>query len=183
VFVSRAGTLDFDKLSAFNGEPGVVHVVIETEKGSRNKLAYDQELGLFRLKKVLPQGMSFPFDFGFIPSTVAGDGDPLDVLVMMDEPARTGCLVECRIIGAIRGEQTEKGRKVRNDRLLGIAIPSRAHSDLKNIRDIHPILLSEVETFFVNYQQEFGVKFRVTGRVGPREALRIVRSSLKHQGK
>ena len=68
------------RLPAFNGDEGIVHVVIETEKRSRNKFSYDEDLNIFRLKKVLPEGMSFPYDFGFIPSTLAEDGDPLDVL-------------------------------------------------------------------------------------------------------
>ena len=67
----------------------MIHVVIETAKGSRNKFSFDQDLNVFRLKKVLPEGMSFPYDFGFVPSTRAEDGDPLDVLVLMDEPGRT----------------------------------------------------------------------------------------------
>src|SRR4051812_4910200 len=75
-----------------------LHVVIETARGGRNKIAYDEELGLYRLKKVLPEGMSFPCDFGFVPSTRGGDGDPVDALVLMDEPGTTGCLVSCRLI-------------------------------------------------------------------------------------
>ena len=104
------------RLPSFNGDEGVIHVIIETEKGSRNKFSFDEDLNVFRLKKVLPEGMSFPYDFGFIPSTRAEDGDPLDVLVLlMDEPGCTGCLVECRVIGAICGEQSENGKKIRND--------------------------------------------------------------------
>jgi len=74
-----------------NGD--TIHAVIETTRGSRNKISFDEELGAFRLKKVLPEGMSFPYDFGFVPSTTGGDGDPLDVLVLMDEPGTTGCVV------------------------------------------------------------------------------------------
>ena len=69
-----------------------IQVVIETTRGGRNKLAYDEELGIFRLKKVLPEGTSFPYDFGFVPSTKGDDGDALDVLVLMDQPGTTGCL-------------------------------------------------------------------------------------------
>src|SRR3954451_2679223 len=86
-----------------------LNVIVETARGGRNKMSYDQELGVFRLKKVLPEGMSFPCDFGFVPSTRAADGDPLDALVLMDEPGMMGCLVECRLIGVLRGEQREPG--------------------------------------------------------------------------
>src|SRR5258708_20464997 len=74
----------------------LIQVIIETPKGSRNKYAFDPEQKVFELKKVLPAGMAFPYDFGFIPSTRAEDGDPTDVLVLMDEPAFPGCLLKCR---------------------------------------------------------------------------------------
>src|SRR5690242_14418380 len=79
-------------------------VVAETPKGSRNKYAYDDEHGIFRLRKVLPAGMSFPYEFGFVPATLAADGDPIDVLVLMDQPAFPGCVLSCRLIGVIEGE-------------------------------------------------------------------------------
>lgn len=72
-------------------DPKVIQVVIETPKGSRNKYAFDLDQRIFELTKVLPVGMAFPYDFGFIPSTVAERGDPVDVLVLMDEPAFPGC--------------------------------------------------------------------------------------------
>ena len=100
-----------------SAEPGVTNIVIEVPKGSRNKYVYDDALGLFRLKKILPAGAVFPFDFGFIPSTIGGDGDPLDVLVLMDEPAFPGCLVPARIVGVIEADQTERDGTIhRNDR-------------------------------------------------------------------
>src|SRR5436309_14730303 len=108
------------RLSAFDKEQNV-QVVIETPKGSRNKYAWDAKLRLFQLKKVLPEGMAFPHDFGFIPSTEGEDGDPIDVLVLMDQPVFTGCLVKARLIGVIEGKQTERGKSARNDRLLAVA--------------------------------------------------------------
>ena len=82
--------------------------IIETPKGHRNKFAYDAESGLFALRGLLPEGMAFPFDFGFIPSTLGEDGDPLDIMVLMDAPAHVGCLIEVRIIGIINAEQNRK---------------------------------------------------------------------------
>src|SRR6187399_1471528 len=76
-----------------------IQVIIETPKGSRNKYAFDAEQKIFELKKVLPAGMAFPYDFRFVPSTIAEDGDPIDVLVLMDEPAFPGCLLQCRLVG------------------------------------------------------------------------------------
>ncbi len=96
-------------------ENKLANVVIETPRGSRNKFAYDEKLGVIRLKKVLPAGMEFPYDFGFIPSTEGEDGDPVDALLLMDEPANPGTLVRCRPIGIIEGEQTEDEKTEEGD--------------------------------------------------------------------
>ncbi|HXI54722.1 MAG TPA: inorganic diphosphatase [Polyangia bacterium] len=161
------------------GKP-ILHVVVETTRGGRNKMAYDEKLGVFRLKKVLPEGMSFPYDFGFVPSTRGGDGDPLDALVLMDESATTGGLVGCRLIGVILGEQCEKkGKKMRNDRLVAVAVPSYTHADLKHIDDLNRSLLKELEKFFVNYHAEYGETFRVLGCKGPKGAWRLVEAAAK----
>ena len=101
----------FDRLSSFDPETGDLNVIVDTPKGNRNKFVYDEELGLFRLGGVLPAGAVFPYDFGFVPGTLGGDGDPMDALILMDEPAFVGCLVECRLIGVIEAEQTEDGEK------------------------------------------------------------------------
>jgi inorganic pyrophosphatase len=140
-------------------------------------MAYDEELGVFRLKKVLPEGMSFPYDFGFVPSTRGEDGDPLDALVLMDESATTGGLVACRLIGVILGQQRDKkkkGKKLRNDRLVAVAVPSYTHGDLEHVDDLNRNLLTELEKFFVNYHAEYGEVFRVLGCKGPKGAWRLV---------
>ena len=113
---------DLAHLETWDSKSGCLNVIIETPKGSRNKFEYKPEGGLFELSKVLPKGLSFPYDFGFVPSTKGEDGDLLDVLVLMDEPAFTGCKVRCRLIGVIEAEQTNKhGETVRNDRLIAVA--------------------------------------------------------------
>src|ERR687884_131195 len=110
---------NLDRLEPFDPESGDLTLVVETPKGGRNKYKYDEKAGLFRLPKVLPPGSIFPFDFGFVPGTRGEDGDPLDVLVLMDEPAFTGCVVACRLIGVIEAEQsTRDGQMERNDRLI-----------------------------------------------------------------
>src|SRR5437588_54678 len=93
------GLAKLARLSPWDAKSGALNVIIETAKGSRNKLKYDSKRGLFQLGKVLPRGTIFPFDFGFIPSTRAEDGDPLDILVLMDEPTYPGCLICCRLPG------------------------------------------------------------------------------------
>src|SRR5438270_9657739 len=108
-------------------------VVVETPKGSRNKYAFDPQQEVFELKKVLPEGMSFPYDFGFVPSTQADDGDPLDVLVLMDEPAFPGCVLKCRGIGVIQGEQGDKKDKERNHRVIAIQNDAHSWADIKPV--------------------------------------------------
>src|ERR1041384_7278588 len=99
-------------------------IIIETPKGRRNKFDYDPEFEAFTLGGLLPEGLAFPYDFGFVPSTLGDDGDPLDVLVLMDEPAHVGCLVDIRLIGVIEAEQIEDGTATQNDRLIGVATHS-----------------------------------------------------------
>ena len=167
------------KLEAFHDEEGL-NVVIETPKGSRNKYDYDERLGLFKLGGVLTSGASFPFDFGFVPSTLGGDGDPLDVLVLMDEPAFAGCLVRTRLVGVIEAEQTERdGETTRNDRLIGVAADSRLHTRVRTLEQIGATLLEEVEHFFVSYNQIKGKTFKPLGRFGPERALQLVEEGMK----
>ena len=113
-------------LAPFDKKTDALQVIIETPKGSRNKYAFDEGQGVFLLKKVLPAGMAFPYDFGFVPSTRAEDDDPVDVLVLMDEPAFVGCLLQCRIIGIIEGEQGKKKEHERNDRIVAIEMDNHS---------------------------------------------------------
>src|ERR1700691_4375847 len=119
-----------------NGKGKEIKVIIETPKGSRNKYAFDQKEKVFALKKVLPSGMAFPYDFGFVPSTLAEDGDPVDVLVLMDEPAFPGCLLKCRLIGVIQGEQGKGKKSERNDRLVAVETDNHAWSDIDHVDDL-----------------------------------------------
>jgi len=99
-----------------------------------------------------------PFDFGFIPSTLGDDGDPLDIMVLMDAPAHVGCLMEVRIIGIVEATQTEDGKTESNDRLLGVAVHSYNHEGLETINDVSKTLLGQVEAFFVSYNKQRGKK-------------------------
>ncbi len=98
------------RLQARDPDTGDLNVVIDTPQGSRNKFTWDEEHQVFKLAGILPVGAVFPYDFGYVPCTVGGDGDPLDVLVLMDEAAFAGCLVPARLIGVIEAEQTEAGQ-------------------------------------------------------------------------
>jgi inorganic pyrophosphatase len=160
-------------------EAGSIDVVIETPKGSRNKYTWDEEGKVFRLKKILPAGAVFPFDFGFIPKTKGEDGDPIDVLVIMDEPAFPGCVIECRIIGALKAAQTERnGRIDQNDRFIGVSVLSELYKDFNEISDMNKNVLNEIEHFFISYNTIAGKNFAPQGWASAREAKdRISKSS------
>lgn len=167
------------RVPAFTDDGELCNVIVETPKGSRNKFDYDPELGLFRLGGVLPLGAVFPFDFGFVPSTVGGDGDPLDVLVLMDEPAFTGCLVTVRLLGVIEAEQTEQGETTRNDRLIAVAANSRSHREVHSLAQINANRVDEIEHFFVSYNAIKGKQFSPLGRFGPDRARQVVQAGMQ----
>jgi inorganic pyrophosphatase len=170
----------FDKISPFDAETGDLNVVVDTPKNSRNKYAFDEKFGLFVLKGVLAVGHFFPFDFGFIPQTLGGDGDPLDVLVLMDEPAFVGCLVPSRLIGVIEAEQTERdGRTERNDRLIAVASNSHTHADIKSINDLNQTLVDQIEHFFISYNEAKGKEFKPLGRFAATKAKKIVEQGIE----
>ena len=157
----------------------VCRAIIETPKGFRNKFDYDPDSGLFMLGGLLPEGMMFPFDFGFVPSTLGEDGDPLDIVVLMDAPAHVGCLIDVRIIGVITAEQVENGKTETNDRLLGVAVHSYNHEALESIRDVSRTLLDQLEEFFVSYNKQRGKKFKVTGASGPKKAVKFLKTGIQ----
>ena len=158
----------------------IINVVIETPRGSRNKYKYDERLGLFRLHAVLPAGVAFPYDFGFVPQSKAPDGDPIDVLLLMDQPAFAGCVVPARLVGVIEAEQKEKGQKrIRNDRLVAVAEDAHDYRDLQTIGDINDNLLQELEHFFVSYNEAKGREFRFLRTQGPKHALKLLKTALK----
>ena len=164
------------RLPPFDRHSGHLNVVVDTPKGCRNKFAYDSDLEAYVLKTVLPEGTVFPFDFGSVAGTKAQDGDPLDVLILMDEPAFCGCLVEARAIGVIKARQGKKGRKMtRNDRLIAVAAQSHTHREIRSIKDLDSHLMKEIEHFFISYNAERGKEFKPVGRHGRKKAEQLVR--------
>jgi len=162
------------KLPAFDRKSGTLNVIIETSRGCRNKYSYDEKRKLFKLGSILPAGAVFPFDFGFIPRTLGADGDPLDVLVLMDEPAFAGCFVAARLLGVIEATQTEDGRTGRNDRLIAVSANAETHRGVKRLSDLDNKLIDQIEHFFVSYNSEKGKKFKPIGRHGPKRAKRLI---------
>ena len=122
--------------------------------------------------------MVFPHAFGFVPRTRAADGDPEDILILMDEPTFVGCVVKTRLIGVMEAEQTEDGKTERNDRLIAVAAQSRDYSEVKSLDDLNANMLKEIEQFFITYNKEKGKKFKVLRMRGSGQALKLVKKSL-----
>ena len=156
-------------------DDAAVRVVVEANAGSRNKLKYLPDIGAFELHHVLPLGTSFPYDFGFLPSTLGEDGDPLDAVVFADEPVPPGTIVACRLIGVIEAQQGRPGEaKKRNDRFLAVARMSHVYRDWHNVGDVPARALDELEAFFVSYNAQRGTEFEVLGRAGAARAAQLM---------
>ena len=169
----------FTTLTPFEPKTGELNVIIETPQGSQNKYKFDEKVEMFRLAMVLPLGESFPFDFGYIPGTVGQDGDPLDVLVLMDQAGFTGCLVRARLLGLVEGKQTENGHTIKNDRLIAVAACSRLHQDVRAVEDLHGNLMKEIEYFLECYPMPEGKRFKAGACRGPKQAERAVKKGAK----
>jgi inorganic pyrophosphatase len=163
-----------NELPAVDPDSGTLNVVVDTPRGCRNKYKFDEAHGRWRLSKVLPQGMSFPYDFGFLPSTRGEDGDPLDVLLIMDEPAFPGCVVPARLIGVLQAEQTEGGKTVRNDRLVAVVETPYNPAEFHSLEEVSRQRLDEVEHFFVSYNQVEGRQFTPLARLGADRARELL---------
>ena len=144
---------------------GSVQTVTETPRGSRNKYKMDERTGRMKLSKVMPEGMVFPYDFGFFPESRGEDGDPLDVLILTDEPTFPGCQIDCRIVGAILAKQRNEDQEeeVRNDRIVAVADASILYASVKELSDLEPKVLKQIEEFFVNYQRVRNVEVSLLG--------------------
>jgi Inorganic pyrophosphatase len=148
--------------------------VIETPKCRQFKFDYALESGLFELAGVLPTGMSFPLAFGLIPSTIAEDSDPMDVLVLAEEDLPVGCLLTLRLLGLIEAAQTEGGNTVRDDRIIGKVAQSRLFADVTEVGDLGEAFTGELGRFFVAYNALKDQRFEITSVDGAKRAARRV---------
>jgi len=171
---------NFMNLPSFT-EDGDVNVVIETPRGSRAKFAYEPKLKTFTLSKSLLVGLTYPHDWGFVPSTKADDGDPLDIMVVHDAATFPGIVLTCRIIGILQIKQKGKGKgKVeRNDRLF--AVPRKSHFEqaLRDVRDLSKPIQEELEKFFIATDELEGKKLEIIGWKGPKVALKAIKQGGK----
>ena len=176
---SSKSLIDPTRLDPLRKKDGLLQVIVETPKGSRNKFSFDVDQEIFSLKKVLPAGMVFPYDFGFLPKTLADDGDPIDVLLLMDEPAFPGVLVPSRLIGVIEGEQIDGKKRTRNDRLVAVADANHMYAMVREVSDLPKQFLRELQEFFVNYHQLQGKEYKLLGCKGIAEAETLIQKAQK----
>lgn len=179
----------FDRVPPRSPDGHCVHVIVDTPAGSANKYKFDEELGLFRVSRVLPSGLVFPHDFGSVPRTRAADGDALDVLVLGLPPTFPGCLVTARLIGVLRARQLEAGKTVTNDRLIGVGETPVNHTPIHRLQDLQAQQLADIERFFKSYNEAQGRSFKITGRGDQRaahaaleRAIRTYQRNLKTTG-
>src|SRR3984893_11195154 len=160
-------------------EDGDVYVVVETPRESRAKFAYDPKLETFILSKSLLTGLTYPHDWGFVPSTKAADGDPLDIMVIHDAATFPGIVLTCRIIGVLQIEQKSKGKTERNDRLF--AFPRRSHSEqgLRDVRELSKPIQQELEKFFIATDELEDKTLEILGWKGPKAGLRAIKDAAK----
>jgi inorganic pyrophosphatase len=155
--------------------PKTITAMVECPKGSNQKFDYNAETKRLKLSKILPAGLVFPFDFGMIPGTKGEDGDPLDIIVVSESATFPGCLIDCRVIGALQAEQTERdGKTMRNDRFIGIPDVSQLFSEVKTLDELPEAILNQLEAFFKNYNEQAGKEFKVTARLNAKQSAKLL---------
>ena len=152
-----------------------VFAVVETPRGSTCKLDLDPDLRVFTLAKPLMAGLSYPYDWGFIPSTKAEDGDPLDVLIIHDAQTYPGVVLKCRPVGVLEVEQQSGGKKERNDRVFAVPDRSPLETDLKDIRHLPSRACEELEEFFRATNALESKKLKFLGWRGPNHATKTIK--------
>ena len=154
----------------------LIKVIIDTPAVSQNKYKFDTESELFKLSRVLPDGLHFPCNFGFIPGTHGEDGDALDVAILNVATSFVGCLMTARPVGVIKAVQWEKRRRIQNDRLVAVAVTPVNRPRALDLGDIEGHRIDGLEQFFSAYNRAQGRRFEIVGRQGHAAALRLIRS-------
>jgi inorganic pyrophosphatase len=155
--------------------PSVVNAIVEIPKGRRSKFEVDKETGLIRLDRYLYSSSHYPGDYGFIPQTLAEDGDALDILVMVNEPTFSGCLIQARVVGIFR----MKDRGFNDFKVLGVPNTDPLFAEYTDLNNVAGHYLREVEHFFATYKQLEGVHTEPQGWDGAAAAISEVRSSIE----
>ncbi len=154
-----------------HAKDGAVNVIVEIPRGSRNKYEYDPALDLIALDRTLYSAVHYPTDYGFVPGTKASDGDPVDALVMIEEPTFPGCLVRVRLIGLL---MIEDGKDVTEPKLLTVPINEPRFAEYHDIADVPEHLLKEIENFFDIYKQLEKKEVKARGWQGAKQAEKML---------
>lgn len=165
--------MKFSEVPIGDEAPEVFHVVVEIPKGSANKYEYDTTLNVFRLDRTLYSPMHYPGDYGFVPSTIAADGDPLDVLVLVESATFPGCVIEVRTVGVLA--MVDQG--VEDLKLLCVPTKDPRQETVRNYSDVHPHRLREIEHFFAIYKELEGKKTETRGWLSADKGREIVRTA------
>jgi inorganic pyrophosphatase len=170
--------MTLDQLPAFV-RGSVFRVVVESPRGASAKLKFDPGTGAMTLSRPLTLGLTYPFDWGFVPGTQASDGDPLDAMLLWDTPTFPGVVIECRAVGLVKIDQRRKqGRgRERNDRILAVPVKARRFEHLRTVRDIPAGLRRELNQFFVHATALENKDIRILGWAGPDAAIRAIRAA------
>lgn len=158
---------------------GGVYVVIETPRGSPAKFKFKPELGVFTLARILTDGTVYPHDWGYIPGTLGSDGDPIDALVLGAAGSFPGLVIRARPIGILQVEQSERGRKLRNDRLLFLPWEPTERMPFRDVGELRNGEKEEIERFFLHSVEGTAKKLHFLGWRGPRIAEAEIRRGLK----
>lgn len=169
---------DYLALPIGDGAPDEVNAVIEIPRGQTNKYEYDKQLHVFRLDRNLYSPVHYPGDYGFIPSTLSDDGDPLDVLVLVDAPSFTGCLMTVRPVGMLK--MVDQGRE--DEKILAVGTSNPIFKDVRDYSGLYPHLLREIEHFFSIYKELEAKTTRIIGWSDAEQARGIVRESQARYG-
>lgn len=164
----------FAQVPAGTHLPSVVNAIVEIPRGRRSKFEVDRETGLMRLDRFLYSSSHYPGDYGFIPQTLAEDGDNLDILVMVNEPTFSGCLIQARVVGLFR--MTDRGQH--DYKVLGVPDSDPLFADFRDLEDVPKHFLREVEHFFATYKQLEGVTTTTQGWAGAAAAGAEVHASV-----
>jgi inorganic pyrophosphatase len=156
-----------------------VDVVIETPKGSKYKYKFEPETNRFKVMKLLPAGLAFPYDFGFIPDTKGEDGDPLDVMIFFEDSFPQASVVECIIIGAIKAKQSSQEETVRNDRIIAVPAMTAEKEKESELEDISKIKIKEIENFFIYYNKMENKEFKPLGILDAKETWKLIKEGFE----
>lgn len=156
-----------------------VDVVIETPKGSKYKYKFEPETNRFKVKKPMPAGLAFPYDFGFIPNTKGEDGDPLDIMLFFEDSFPQGCVVECIIIGAIKAKQSSEDETIRNDRIIAVPAMVADEENETELEDISKKKIKEIENFFVYYNKMENKEFKPLGILKAKETWKLIKEGFE----